>query len=201
MNYTFSDNIASVKPSAIREILKLVAANPSIISLSTGSPSSEAIPVDAIHEISEKLFREKPIECLQYNVTEGYAPLRQITMQRLHDSFGIDPEGNEFIYLRDKCLPLIRLGSILKLENSVTDPTEGICIYCREGRYEAVLLADKLVCDQQVVVKPFSPLLDGLHLKEAGLAGSSILGDGSMTIILDMNSVLNGETGEEGANG
>ena len=97
MNYTFSDNIASVKPSAIREILKLVAANPSIISLSTGSPSSEAIPVDAIHEISEKLFREKPIECLQYNVTEGYAPLRQITMQRLHDSFGIDPEGNDLI--------------------------------------------------------------------------------------------------------
>ena len=117
------------------------------------------------------------------------------------DSFIIDPEGNEFIYLRDKCLPLIRLGSILKLENSVTDPTEGICIYCREGRYEAVLLADKLLCDQQVVVKPFSPLLDGLHLKEAGLAGSSILGDGSMTIILDMNSVLSGETGEEGANG
>ena len=97
MNYTFSDNIASVKPSAIREILKLVAANPSIISLSTGSPSSEAIPVDAIHEISEKLFREKPIECLQYNVTEGYAPLRQITMQRLHDTFGIDPEGNDVI--------------------------------------------------------------------------------------------------------
>ena len=97
MNYTFSDNIASVKPSAIREILKLVAANPSIISLSTGSPSSEAIPVDAIHEISEKLFREKPIECLQYNVTEGYAPLRQITMQRLHDTFGIDPEGNDLI--------------------------------------------------------------------------------------------------------
>ena len=97
MNYTFSDNIASVNPSAIREILKLVAANPSIISLSTGSPSSEAIPVDAIHEISEKLFREKPIECLQYNVTEGYAPLRQITMQRLHDTFGIDPEGNDLI--------------------------------------------------------------------------------------------------------
>ena len=97
MNYTFSDNIASVKPSAIREILKLVAANPSIISLSTGSPSSEAIPVAEIHEISEKLFREKPIECLQYNVTEGYAPLRQITMQRLHDSFGIDPEGNDVI--------------------------------------------------------------------------------------------------------
>ncbi|MBR6840286.1 MAG: PLP-dependent aminotransferase family protein [Oscillospiraceae bacterium] len=97
MNYTFSDNISSVKPSAIREILKLVAANPSIISLSLGSPSSEAIPVEAIHEISEKLFRERPIEALQYSVTEGYTPLREITKQRLRDVFGIDTTGNEVI--------------------------------------------------------------------------------------------------------
>ena len=97
MNYTFSDNISSVKPSAIREILKLVAANPSIISLSTGSPSNEAIPVEQIHEIAEKIFRERPIESLQYSMTEGYPPLRQITMQRLHDTFGIDPEGNDII--------------------------------------------------------------------------------------------------------
>ena len=61
MNYTFSDNISSVKPSAIREILKLVAANPSIISLSTGSPSSEAIPVEEIPAIAEKIFRERAI--------------------------------------------------------------------------------------------------------------------------------------------
>ncbi|WP_024858502.1 chemotaxis protein CheA [Ruminococcus albus] len=112
-----------------------------------------------------------------------------------------DPDGNEFVYLRDKCLPLIRLGEKLQLNTDITDPTEGICIYCREGAYEAVLLADSIVCDQQVVVKPFSPLLDGLHLKEAGLAGCSILGDGSITIILDMLSLLGGEKGEETSNG
>ena len=97
MNYTFSDNISSVKPSAIREILKMVAANPSIISLSTGSPSSEAIPVDTIHEISEKIFRERGIESLQYSVTEGYLPLRETTKKRLHDVFGIDTENNDVI--------------------------------------------------------------------------------------------------------
>lgn len=117
------------------------------------------------------------------------------------DNVITDPDGNEFVYLRDKCLPLIRLGDKLQLKTDITDPAEGICIYCREGAYEAVLLADRIVCDQQVVVKPFSPLLDGLHLKEAGLAGCSILGDGSMTIILDMFSLLGGETGEEASNG
>ncbi|WP_294489371.1 ATP-binding protein [uncultured Ruminococcus sp.] len=117
------------------------------------------------------------------------------------DSLITDPEGNEFVYLRDRCYPLIRLGDKLQLDTDITDPTEGICMYCREGQYEAVLLADRIVCDQQVVVKPFSPLLDGLHLKEAGLAGCSILGDGSMTIILDMLSLLGGELGEEAQNG
>ena len=97
MNYVFSDNISSVRPSAIREILKMVAADPSIISLSTGSPSSEAIPVDAIHEISEKIFQERGIESLQYSVTEGYMPLRETTKQRLHDVFGIDTENNDVI--------------------------------------------------------------------------------------------------------
>ena len=97
MNYTFSDNISSVKPSAIREILKIVAANPGIISLSTGSPSSEAIPVEQIHEISEKIFRERGIESLQYSVTEGYAPLREITKQRLRDVFHINTENDDVI--------------------------------------------------------------------------------------------------------
>ena len=97
MNYTFSDNISSVKPSAIREILKMVAANPSIISLSTGSPSNEAIPVKEIHEISEKIFRERALESLQYSVTEGYGPLREITKKRLQDVFGINTENDDVI--------------------------------------------------------------------------------------------------------
>ena len=97
MNYTFSDNISSVKPSAIREILKIVAANPSIISLSTGSPSSEAIPVEQIHEISEKIFRERGIESLQYSVTESYYPLREVTKQRLREVFHINTDNDDVI--------------------------------------------------------------------------------------------------------
>ncbi len=97
MNYRFSDNISTVKPSAIREILKMVAANPSIISLSTGSPSNEAIPVEEIHAISEKIFRERAIESLQYSVTEGYSPLRETTKKRLNEVFGIDTDNDDVI--------------------------------------------------------------------------------------------------------
>ena len=114
-------------------------------------------------------------------------------------SFIRDPDGNEFVYLRDKCLPLVRLSDALELEGAVSDITEGICIYCREGRREAVLFADRIECDQQVVVKPFSPLLEHLKLKENGLAGCSILGDGSITLILDVREIITGK--EEKRNG
>lgn len=109
-----------------------------------------------------------------------------------------DPEGNEFIYLREKCLRVIKLSQAFRLETECQLPDQCIFIYVKEGNKEGVLMADSLICDQQVVVKPFSPLLDDLKLKEAGLSGCSVLGDGSITMILDVRALLSsGETGEE----
>lgn len=76
MDYTFSDRVMTLKPSAIREIFKY-AADPSVISLSAGNPAPEAFPVEAVRAISEKLLRDNPIDALQYSVTEGYPALRQ----------------------------------------------------------------------------------------------------------------------------
>lgn len=75
MEYQFSDRVLTLKPSAIREIFKY-AADPAVISLSAGNPAPEAFPVEAITEISARIFEQRPIEALQYSVTEGYAPLR-----------------------------------------------------------------------------------------------------------------------------
>ncbi len=75
MDYSFSDRVLTLKPSAIREIFKY-AADPSVISLSAGNPAPEAFPAKEIAEISANLFAERPIDALQYNITEGYAPLR-----------------------------------------------------------------------------------------------------------------------------
>lgn len=108
------------------------------------------------------------------------------------DSFIKDPNGNEFVYLRGECLPLIRLSEHLEIPNAVEDVYKGIMIHCREDGKSAVLFADSIICDQQVVVKPFSPLLSHIKLKEAGMAGCSILGDGSITIILDVKEILTG---------
>ncbi|MGN0452490.1 MAG: PLP-dependent aminotransferase family protein [Ruminococcus sp.] len=76
MNYTFSDRVSGLKPSAIREIFKY-AADPQVISLSAGNPAPDAFPAKALAEISAKLMAENPTLALQYSITEGYEPLRE----------------------------------------------------------------------------------------------------------------------------
>lgn len=76
MEYKFSDRVLNLKPSAIREIFKY-AADPSVISLSAGNPSPDAFPVKEIAEISARILAERPIDALQYGLTEGYPALRE----------------------------------------------------------------------------------------------------------------------------
>lgn len=97
MQYTFSDRIQHVKPSAIREILKYAATHPDVIALSTGSPANEAVPVEEIHAIAEQIFREMPIAGLQYSMTEGYPPLRESTKRRLREEFHIGRDFDDLI--------------------------------------------------------------------------------------------------------
>lgn len=75
MNYTFSDKVATIQPSAIREILKF-ASDPEVISLSAGNPAPEAFPTEKIAEITTQIFKDDPVLALQYSITEGYTPLR-----------------------------------------------------------------------------------------------------------------------------
>ena len=73
MEYQFSERVKSLKPSAIREILKN-SSDPSVIPLSAGNPAPDAFPYDAVRQISQDLLQNTPIDALQYGVTEGYAP-------------------------------------------------------------------------------------------------------------------------------
>lgn len=72
----FSERIKSVKPSAIREILKL-SSDPSVISFAAGNPSEKAFPTQLIKNIIDDIFKENPIGALQYSVSEGFLPLRE----------------------------------------------------------------------------------------------------------------------------
>ncbi|MDD6848646.1 MAG: PLP-dependent aminotransferase family protein [Oscillospiraceae bacterium] len=96
MEYTFSDRTNNLKPSAIREIFKY-ASDPSVVSLSAGNPSPDAFPIKELEEISARLFKEKPIELLQYSITEGYAPLRSYLLKYMKEKYNIGTENDDIL--------------------------------------------------------------------------------------------------------
>ncbi len=88
MEYKFSNKIASLKPSAIREILK-APQTPDTISFAAGNPAPESFPVADMARISASIYAEMPISALQYGATDGYTPLREAIAKRQKEKFNI----------------------------------------------------------------------------------------------------------------
>lgn len=102
----------------------------------------------------------------------------------------VNTDGTEMIMLRGDCYPIIRLHNVFGLDTQVTDLCEGIIIQIESGHQVACIFADELIGEQQVVVKPFPVFLNRYNVKGKGLSGCTILGDGSISLILDANNLL-----------
>ena len=112
MNYTFSNRMSTMRGSAIREIFKY-AADPSVISLAGGNPAPELFPAADLGDIATEYLHNEPVLSLQYGVTEGYTPLRDVIKARLKriENIGTDNDelivvsgGQQGIELLTKCL-------------------------------------------------------------------------------------------------
>jgi 2-aminoadipate transaminase len=96
MEYKFSDKLANLKPSAIREIFKSLA-DPEMISFAAGNPSPQSFPVEKLAALSAEIFETDSTNALQYSITEGYIPLRRDVCARLANKFDINAELDETI--------------------------------------------------------------------------------------------------------
>jgi len=111
MEYLISNNMANVKGSAIREIFKMIN-KPDIISFAGGNPSPDTFPKEEIKEIINDVLTKNPDMCLQYGITEGYAPLIEQVNDRLkkqgtyqkNSMTIITSGGQQGIDLSAKCL-------------------------------------------------------------------------------------------------
>lgn len=102
-----------------------------------------------------------------------------------------DPDGNEMIMIRGVCYPIIRLHKVFHIQEAQTEITEGILLLVDSGDRLACILADELLGKHQVVVKPLPVYLSRYAAKGVGIAGCTILGDGSISLILDVQGILN----------
>ncbi|MGN0595443.1 MAG: PLP-dependent aminotransferase family protein, partial [Hominimerdicola sp.] len=96
MNYKFSGKVSHLQASAIREILKFTV-DPEVISFAAGNPAPEAFPIEKLNKISAEIFSDNPIGALQYSLTEGYTPLRDLLKKELEKKGEFDPERDDLI--------------------------------------------------------------------------------------------------------
>lgn len=101
-----------------------------------------------------------------------------------------DNEGNRMIRLRGRFFPVISLASKYQISGAKENFEDGIMVLCEADGKRVCLFADEIVSDMSVVVKPFSPLLNRNGVKENGMSGCSILGDGAITFILDVKTLF-----------
>jgi two-component system chemotaxis sensor kinase CheA len=96
-----------------------------------------------------------------------------------------DPEGNEMIMVRGKCYAVRRLHELYNVPTEVTKFSEGIIIMVEQDEKTVCVFADELLGQQQVVVKALPQYI--LNFKAVkGLAGCTLLGDGNISLILDV---------------
>lgn len=100
----------------------------------------------------------------------------------------IDPDGNEMVMVRGECLPIVRLHHRFALDTPVKELTKGILTMVEYDGRSALLFADAILGEQQVVVKPLSKFMR----KIKGISGCALLGDGRISLILDPSGIVNG---------
>ncbi len=93
-------------------------------------------------------------------------------------------KGREVLSLRDDVLPLVHLRELVRLP-CLRERVAHVIVLEMADRRTGVLV-DRLLGQQDIVVKPFDAVTDGLAL----FSGATILGDGAPALILDVNSLL-----------
>lgn len=96
-------------------------------------------------------------------------------------------EGHEVINLRGEILSLLRLSRFIRLESALSPEDKIPVVVVGFGNRKIGLIVDYLEGKQEIVIKS----LEQNYKTVEGLAGASILGDGSICLILDISSMIN----------
>lgn len=97
-----------------------------------------------------------------------------------------DTENNELIMIRGECYPVLRLHKLYNLKSAVTGIEAGIVIITECDQSKLCIFADELLGEQQVVVKALPAYIKKVN----GISGCTLLGNGSISLILDVAGLV-----------
>lgn len=95
-------------------------------------------------------------------------------------------EAKEVIHLRGNVIPIIRLDKILDINDGQEDPENLTVVIVKKGDSLAGLVVDNLMGQQEIVIKSLGKYIDNNKI----ISGATILGDGEVALILDVNTLI-----------
>lgn len=108
-----------------------------------------------------------------------------IETQRLRDGMIERLEGNEVVRLREEIVSVVRLDELFNLKQKEESKMKYL-IYVGTGNKKIGLVVDQLITEESVVIKP----LNNKYVDSLGISGASILGDGSVALILEIPGIM-----------
>ena len=156
MKYRFSERIATLKPSAIREMLK-ADPDPEAVSFAAGNPSPETFPTEQMARIAADIFADEAGAAFQYGITEGYPELRRVTRERIRSKYQTGGDEDDVII--------------------VSGGQQGIELAARVLANEG----ETLICEEP----SFIGALNSFRISRLNLAGVACDGDGMRMDLLE----------------
>ncbi len=95
-------------------------------------------------------------------------------------------QDQEVVLYRNKTLPIIRMKSVLDIPDDSEQLDELITVIVKKGETEAGLVVDSLIGQQEIVIKSLGKYMTGIR----AIAGATILGNGSVALIVDPNQLF-----------
>ncbi|MDD4568961.1 MAG: chemotaxis protein CheA [Tepidanaerobacteraceae bacterium] len=95
-------------------------------------------------------------------------------------------QKSEVTVLRGNVVPIVRLNRVLDIKRQKNDPLNLTLVIVRKGEKDVGLVVDDLIGQQEIVIKTLGSLLKNIKF----IAGATILGDGQVALILDINNLI-----------
>lgn len=95
-------------------------------------------------------------------------------------------QSKEVIHLRGMVIPLVRLDKVLDIEPREKEPESLTVVIVKKGEKFAGLVVDNLMGQQEIVIKSLGKYINNNKL----ISGATILGDGEVALILDVNTLM-----------
>ncbi len=101
-----------------------------------------------------------------------------------------DAAKGEMLWVMDNFYSIVRAKEFYQMENGKDRFDDGIMLWVEAGGNSFCLFVDELIGEQQVVVKPLPDYVNNYGIRSYGVTGCTILGNGDISIILDVASIF-----------